>query len=92
MDPCEFDLVHVLAGQKVAVVPIMIDQVFEKAPPAGFEPAHTAPEAVALSPELWGLARRRPRRQVLRGLSKGTSRKVLQDTCSICERETARSR
>jgi CheY-like chemotaxis protein len=33
---------------------------FEKwllsAPPAGFEPAHTAPEAVALSPELWGLA------------------------------------
>src|SRR4249920_3390062 len=26
------------------------------APPAGFEPAHTAPEAVALSPELWGLA------------------------------------
>ena len=27
------------------------------APPAGFEPAHTAPEAVALSPELWGLAR-----------------------------------
>ena len=25
-------------------------------PPAGFEPAHTAPEAVALSPELWGLA------------------------------------
>src|SRR5215471_20689982 len=25
------------------------------APPAGFEPAHTAPEAVALSPELWGL-------------------------------------
>lgn len=30
------------------------------APPAGFEPAHTAPEAVALSPELWGL-RRGPR-------------------------------
>jgi CheY-like chemotaxis protein len=33
---------------------------FEKwrlsAPPAGFEPAHTAPEAVALSPELWGPA------------------------------------
>jgi hypothetical protein len=25
------------------------------APPAGFEPALTAPEAVALSPELWGL-------------------------------------
>src|SRR5579864_1902407 len=25
------------------------------APPAGFEPAHTAPEADALSPELWGL-------------------------------------
>ena len=24
-------------------------------PPAGFEPAHTAPEAVALSPELRGL-------------------------------------
>ena len=28
--------------------------IFE-APPAGFEPALTAPEAVALSPELWGL-------------------------------------
>src|SRR5580693_9642032 len=27
----------------------------EGAPPAGFEPALTAPEAVALSPELWGL-------------------------------------
>jgi CheY-like chemotaxis protein len=26
------------------------------APPAGFEPAHTPPEGVALSPELWGLA------------------------------------
>jgi hypothetical protein len=26
------------------------------APPAGFEPALTAPEAVALSPELWGLS------------------------------------
>jgi putative restriction endonuclease len=30
-------------------------QVTRRAPPAGFEPAHTAPEAVALSPELWGL-------------------------------------
>ena len=28
---------------------------YEVAPPAGFEPALTAPEAVALSPELWGL-------------------------------------
>ena len=28
---------------------------YEEAPPAGFEPAHTAPEADALSPELWGL-------------------------------------
>jgi hypothetical protein len=27
----------------------------QEAPPAGFEPALTAPEAVALSPELWGL-------------------------------------
>src|SRR5262249_48342857 len=27
-----------------------------EAPPAGFEPALTAPEAVALSPELWGLS------------------------------------
>ena len=25
-----------------------------EAPPVGFEPTHTAPEAVALSPELWG--------------------------------------
>jgi RimJ/RimL family protein N-acetyltransferase len=30
--------------------------VTRRAPPAGFEPAHTAPEAVALSPELWGLS------------------------------------
>ena len=29
------------------------------APPVGFEPTHTAPEAVALSPELWGLSVRR---------------------------------
>jgi hypothetical protein len=39
---------------------LIVDHIFEKmylrAPPAGFEPAHTAPEAVALSPELWGLA------------------------------------
>ena len=27
----------------------------QQAPPAGFEPAHPAPEAGALSPELWGL-------------------------------------
>jgi hypothetical protein len=27
---------------------IFLDQVFEIAPPAGFEPAHTAPEAAAL--------------------------------------------
>lgn len=33
-------------------------------PPAGFEPAHTAPEAVALSPELRGLCRRSLRRRV----------------------------
>ena len=31
------------------------DPAHEVAPPAGFEPALTAPEAVALSPELWGL-------------------------------------
>ncbi len=30
-------------------------QGYGMAPPAGFEPALTAPEAVALSPELWGL-------------------------------------
>jgi hypothetical protein len=30
-----------------------------EAPPVGFEPTHTAPEAVALSPELWGLSVRR---------------------------------
>src|SRR3954452_16096613 len=28
-------------------------------PPEGFEPSHLAPEASALSPELWGLALRR---------------------------------
>ena len=31
-------------------------QGYGMAPPAGFEPALTAPEAVALSPELWGLS------------------------------------
>ncbi len=44
---------------------------FEKAPPVGFEPTHTAPEAVALSPELWGLSVRRttrPARRVRRAI------------------------
>src|SRR5580693_3401623 len=40
------------------------------APPAGFEPAHTAPEADALSPELWGL----------RDVGKATSRRAFADT------------
>src|ERR1700742_3958649 len=31
-------------------------RVYEVAPPVGFEPTHPAPEADALSPELWGLA------------------------------------
>jgi CheY-like chemotaxis protein len=47
------------------------------APPAGFEPAHTPPEGVALSPELWGLALLGPADTVLRGRSQGTSRKYL---------------
>ena len=29
---------------------------YEEAPPVGFEPTHPAPEADALSPELWGLS------------------------------------
>jgi len=41
-----------------------------KAPPAGFEPAHTAPEADALSPELWGL----------RDVGKATSHRAFADT------------
>ena len=40
---------------------------YEVAPPAGFEPALTAPEAVALSPELWGL----------RDVGKSTSERAL---------------
>jgi CheY-like chemotaxis protein len=43
---------------------------YEGAPPAGFEPAHTAPEADALSPELWGL----------RDVGKATSRRPFADT------------
>ena len=43
---------------------------YGEAPPAGFEPAHTAPEADALSPELWGL----------RDVGKGTSRRARPDT------------
>jgi hypothetical protein len=58
--PRGFDLVRVLAGQSIAIVSMVFDRIFEKAPPAGFEPAHTAPEAVALSPELWGLAQDSP--------------------------------
>src|SRR5215472_5200154 len=54
-------LPHVAASR---LRPLKIATVFElmlqTAPPAGFEAAHTAPEAVALSPELWGL-RRGPR-------------------------------
>ena len=47
------DNIRISAGQRgVAQI--------RKAPPAGFEPAHTAPEAVALSPELWGLAHECP--------------------------------
>ena len=43
---------------------------YEMAPPAGFEPAHTAPEADALSPELWGL----------RDVGKATSHRAFADT------------
>ena len=45
------------------------------APPVGFEPTHTAPEAVALSPELWGRATRCSARTLRRDRSKGTSLK-----------------
>jgi site-specific DNA recombinase len=41
------------AGDSPSPVPICV------APPAGFEPAHSAPEADALSPELRGLARKK---------------------------------
>jgi CheY-like chemotaxis protein len=57
------------------------DQVSERlawsgwAPPAGFEPAHTAPEAVALSPELWGLGAKRASTSDVLGRSKSTSSK-----------------
>jgi CheY-like chemotaxis protein len=46
-------------------------------PPTGFEPALTAPEAVALSPELRGPG----------GLSKGISRPAHPDTCQITCRD-----
>jgi hypothetical protein len=56
-------------GATGPVAPRSIGYNFEKscmtAPPAGFEPAHTAPEAVALSPELWGLAHRRQQHVLL---------------------------
>jgi hypothetical protein len=38
-----------------AMIALVAAQMITFAPPAGFEPAHTAPEAVALSPELRGL-------------------------------------
>jgi hypothetical protein len=41
--------------------------LLKKAPPVGFEPTLTAPEAVALSPELWGL----------RDVGKSTSERAL---------------
>src|SRR5258708_25602455 len=46
--PHGFDLVCILAGLGVAGKSTTLDQVFEKAPPAGFKPAHTAPESVAV--------------------------------------------
>jgi len=49
---------------------VTVFRAYGEAPPAGFEPAHTAPEADALSPELWGL----------RDVGKGTSPRRLADT------------
>ena len=59
---------------------------YEVAPPAGFEPALTAPEAVALSPELWGL----------RDVGKSTSERPLPGhaavQCAITSLKTLPSR
>src|SRR5216684_7118531 len=46
--PRRFQAVCVSAGQSVALALRVFDRVFEKAPPAGFEPAHTAPECISL--------------------------------------------
>jgi hypothetical protein len=54
MDGSRRKLWHGLTGY-------IFENLLLPAPPAGFEPAHTAPEAVALSPELWGLAHWSPR-------------------------------
>ena len=37
-----------LQVRALRVVSMVFDQLFEKAPPAGFEPAHTAPECVSV--------------------------------------------
>src|SRR5260370_12053625 len=46
--PRRFQAVCVSAGHSVALDSGVFDRVFGKAPPAGFEPAHTAPECTAL--------------------------------------------
>ncbi len=58
------------------------------APPAGFEPAHTAPEAVALSPELWGPRRPGNRKPCTRP-EQGYQADVSLDTNPICSSELA---
>jgi len=46
--PRRFQAVCVSAGHSLVTQLRPIDGVFEKAPPAGFEPAHTAPECIAV--------------------------------------------
>src|SRR6266581_7540640 len=46
--PRRYQAVCVSAGQSIAPDLMVFDRVFGKAPPTGFEPAHTAPEWTAV--------------------------------------------
>jgi hypothetical protein len=74
---------------QIPAAPLSVRRICQSggsAPPVGFEPTLTAPEAVALSPELWGL----------RDVGKSTSERPLPGhaaiQCAITGQKTLPSR
>jgi hypothetical protein len=99
-------LLHLINAPSNATAPVLTKrtgavviglQVAEVAPPVGFEPTLTAPEAVALSPELWGLCdtkgyqSQRPHGPVA-GPFRHRPRGHVALACAITARETLPSR
>jgi DNA-binding transcriptional regulator YhcF (GntR family) len=82
-----------LRSETRPVTRALFAQLFEircyAAPPAGFEPALTAPEAVALSPELWGPGNDAHSHRPPNGRSNLTSSKHPPETQPNCTRATA---